>query len=59
MQKISDPPGTRRNAQGRLVDEKTGKYTKNPTKLLHRLQDARVESDRHPHQLRVMKDQDP
>eukprot|EP00971_Amphidinium_carterae_P317123 6304181-Amphidinium_carterae.1 len=33
MRKISDPPGTRLNAQGRLVDEKTGKYTKDPTKV--------------------------
>jgi len=30
VQGIADPPGTRRNSNGQLIDSKTGKYVKDP-----------------------------
>eukprot|EP00971_Amphidinium_carterae_P152668 3026076-Amphidinium_carterae.1 len=34
MKKVGDPPGTFRNHQGRLVDEKTKRFVADPNKAL-------------------------
>lgn len=30
---IPDPPGTRRNSEGQLIDEKTGQFVKDPNTI--------------------------
>eukprot|EP00971_Amphidinium_carterae_P226661 4495618-Amphidinium_carterae.5 len=43
MQKSDDPPGTRQNASGRLVNEK-GKYVRDPNRVLTSAREVKGQS---------------